>query len=406
MKVAFVWQRFLPYHVARLAAVKPALERIGARLLPVEVAAEDALYGFPRTGFGALEPVARVLGDANYHAYGASEIGARVLACLEREAPDFVFCPATAFPEGMAAVRYRCRSGGRVVIMDDAWGVSDRRGMVTRLAKRLIHRNVDGAFVPAPSHAGYYRSLGFPDERIFFGVDAVDNRYFAERVARARAGAEESRASRELPARHFLFVGRLLRRKGLGTLLEAYAAYRAAAASPWGLMIVGEGPEEGQARALASRIGGVVFAGARYGDALCGHYARAGALVVPSESDPWALVVNEGAASTLPLIVSRGCGAAATLVAEGGNGWTFAPRDSRGLAGLLERMAGLPEEQRREMGLRSGDLAERCSLDRFAAGALSALSVPRRPPAGRIAAALTRSWRGRVARAGSGERGP
>lgn len=396
MKVAIVWQRFLPYHVARLLAVQRALGQSGARLVPVEVASQDAAYGFPRSDHGALEPVVRVLGDSNYHACGAAQIGARVLRHLEQEAPDAVFCPATAFPEGMAAVLYRRRHGGLVTIMDAAWGASDRRGALTSAVKRLIHRNVDAALVPAPSHAAYYRRLGFPDERIFFGVDAVDNRYFEENVGPARQRRGELCTALDLPLRHFLFVGRLLPRKGVTTLLDAYAAYRAASAAPWGLVIVGTGPEELLIRARAARIGGVIIAGARHGAALCEHYACAGALVVPSDVDPWALVVNEGAASSLPLIVSRGCGAAATLVAEGANGWTFAPGDARSLSLLLERTAGLPEVRRREMGERSREIVAGWSTARFAAGVLGALNVTRREPAGRIADLLTRTWKGRV----------
>ena len=396
MKVAFVWQRFLPYHVARLTALQLPLERVGARLVPVEVASQDAAYGFPRSDLAALEPVVRVLGETNYHAHGAEEILDRVLSCLERESPDVVFCPSTAFPEGMAGVRYRCRSGGRVAIMDDAWAMTDRRGVVTRAAKRLIHRNVDAAFVPAPSHADYYRGLGFPDERIFFGVDAVDNRYFEVHAGQLRERGAQLRTSLALSPRHFLFVGRLLARKGIETLLGAYAAYRAGAAAPWGLVLVGAGPDEDRVRAFASSVEGVILAGPRYGERLCENYACAGALVVPSESDPWALVVNEGAASSLPLIVSRGCGAAATLVEEGVNGWTFAPGDARTLAALLERTAGLTDARRRAMGDRSREIVAGWSLDRFSSGVLGALRVTRRPAAGPIAAAMTRLWKGRV----------
>ena len=396
MKVAIVWQRFLPYHVARLTAVKQVLERAGDQLVAVEVAAQDAAYGFPRSSLAGLEPVVRVLGETSYHRHTATAIAARVLEVLEREAPDAVFCPATAFPEGMAAVRYRCRRGGLVTIMDAAWGLTDRRGALTRAVKRLIHRNVDAALIPAPSHAAYYRSLGFPDGRIFYGVDAVDNRYFEERVGRARERLEGLRVALGPASRHFLFVGRLLPRKGVGTLLESYAAYRATATDPWGLVVVGAGPEEGRVRGLAARIEGVIIAGERFGDALCESYACAGALVVPSESDPWALVVNEGAASSLPLIVSRGCGAAATLVDEGANGWTFAPGDARGLALLLTRAAGLPDQRLREMGERSRALVAGWSTDRFAAGVLGALSVSRRPPGGQVAEVLTRLWKGRV----------
>jgi len=396
VKVAFIWQRFLPYHVARLVAAKLALERIGAQLVPVEVASQDAAYGFPQSSLAALGPVVRVFDDTNYHSLRAAEIFDRVLTCLEWESPDVVFCPATAFPEGMAAVRYRCRSGERVVIMDEAWELTDRRGAVTRLIKRLIHRNVDAALVSAPSHAAYYRSLGFPDERIFFGVDAVDNRYFEEQVGRARERVQELRTSLGLPPYPISMLGRLLRRKGVETLLEAYSAYRSAAADPWGLALVGTGPDEDRVRAIASKISGVSFAGARHGDALCEHYACAGALVVPSESDPWALVVNEGAASSLPLIVSRGCGAAATLVEEGANGWTFMPGDVRSLALLLERMAGLPDARRLEMGRRSSGVVSGWSTDRFADGVLGAMNLTRRAPAGPLADVLTRIWKGRV----------
>jgi glycosyltransferase involved in cell wall biosynthesis len=118
--------------------------------------------------------------------------------------------------------------------------------------------------------------------------------------------------------------------------------------------------------------------------------------VVPSENDPWALVVNEGAASSLPLIVSRGCGAAATLVEEGANGWTFVPGDVRELASLLTRMASLADVRRREMGQRSCEIAAGWSTNRFVDGVLAALQVTRRPPAGPIADVLTRAWKGRV----------
>jgi len=143
-------------------------------------------------------------------------------------------------------------------------------------------------------------------------------------------------------------------------------------------------------------VPGVTIAGARYGEGLCESYACAGALVVPSESDPWALVVNEGAASSLPLIVSRGCGAAATLVEEGANGWTFEPGDARALASLLKRAADIPDDRREVMGRRSREIVARWSTDRFADGVLGALRVARREPGGPVADALTRIWKGRV----------
>ena len=393
MRVAFVWQRFLEYHVARLGAVARVLRVAGHDLVAVEVATADAAYGFPVAGGdNGFERRVCFLGE-NYHSLSAARVRQAVLAVLRGEGPEVVFAPATAFPEGMAAINYRLESGARVVMMDDAWEGSDQRGPLTRAIKRLVHRNVDGAFIPAPSHAPYFRGLGFPDERIVFGVDAVDNDYFAAETARVRAGSDSEGAG-TVP--YFLFVGRILRRKGLESLLRAYASYRTACgAGPWGLVVVGGGPGAEMA-GHAGPTDGISFVGPCFGPELCESYARAGALVVPSLRDPWSLVVNEGMASGLPVLVSQGCGCARTLVQEGENGWTFEAGDWATLARLMARMAALPAERRVEMGRRSAEVISQWGLARFVNGVEMALQVPRRGPAPWLSDLVAQAWMGRV----------
>lgn len=63
--------------------------------------------------------------------------------------------------------------------MDDAWEQSDRGGRFIKWVKRLVHLNVDAAFVPAKSHLAYYMKMEFPQDRIIYGVDTVDNDNFA-----------------------------------------------------------------------------------------------------------------------------------------------------------------------------------------------------------------------------------
>src|SRR5574340_30035 len=208
---------------------------------------------------------------------GARTVHARVLQVLEALEPDVVFAPATAFAEGMAAVAYRNRSASRLFMMDDAWEGSDTRPRFVRGVKRVIHRSIDGAFVPARSHGDYFRCLGFSGDRIVFGVDVVDNDYFASGADRARAKAAAIRAERQLPAKYFLFVGRLLPRKGLETLIEAYAAYRARTSeAPWELVIVGGGPHEPEVRRMTAATQGVHLPGPQFGDALLDCYGLAG----------------------------------------------------------------------------------------------------------------------------------
>jgi len=105
---------------------------------------------------------------------------------------------------------------------------------------------------------------------------------------------------------------------------------------------------------------------------------------VSSEIDPWGLVVNEGMASGLPVIVSKGCGCAKTLVQEGENGWTFEPGDVETLTKLMLQVSSISQDKVKQMGKRSEEIIADWSLDRFVEGVLEAIQIPRRSPAGLI----------------------
>src|SRR6185369_15110785 len=80
-----------------------------------------------------------------------------------------------------------------------------------------------------------------------------------------------------------------------------------------------------------------------------------GAFVLASTSETWGLVVNEAMASGLPVIVSRRCGCARDLVAEGRNGFTFDPFDVESLTRQLQRMAA-PDTDRAAMSRASREI--------------------------------------------------
>ena len=393
MHIAIIWQRFLPYHQARLRHAHARLERQGIKLTAIEVASQDDSYAFPQSDSrSSFEHICCFPGQS-YHAYSARAIFRAVTEVLVRTGPDVIFAPATPFPEGMAAVAYRCHHNKKLVMMDDAFERTDRCSFLSRLAKRAIHQNIDGAFIPALSHQAYYFSLGFPLERTFYGVDVVDNDFFSPHEGEAR----DRRSVREalgLPERYFLFVGRFLERKGIDLLVEAFLRYREATrGSVWDLVLVGTGKLPKESIGIN---GGIHLTGPRFGQDLCRLYSLAKACIVPSHADPWALVVNEAMASGLPVIVSRGCGAARTLVHEAENGWTFAPGDVEGLKRLMMRMTLLEVSTLARMGRKSQEIISDWSLNRFVDGLLASAAVPRRPVAGLLSEVLIRVWKGRV----------
>lgn len=397
MHIAIIWQRFLPYHLARIRHASRKLKKLGYRFTAIEVASQDISYGFPiDSGGNEAEYICCFPGES-YHDHSAREVRRRVLEVLTDAKPDVVFSPAIAFPEGMAALAYRLKSGARVVIMDDAWEHTARKGIIVKLIKRLIYRNTDAAFVPAVSHLSHYMDLGFTKERVVFGVDVVDNEYFSNQVEQVRVNGSEASAALQLPHDYFLFVGRVLPRKGLDTLVKAYKRYRELAGNElWGLVLVGAGNYLDTLRPQFSDVSGVYFAGAQFGDSLCKYYGLARVLIVPSEKDPWGLVVNEATASGLPVIVSNGCGAAKTLVREAENGWTFKAGNVDKLSKLMYRITLLSTETLEKMGKKSHEIIADWTLDRFVDGMLSALEVPRRSAAGLLSDVLTNLWKGRI----------
>ncbi|NQT55523.1 MAG: glycosyltransferase [Desulfobacteraceae bacterium] len=394
-KIAIIWQRHLPYHVARIKHLRMRAEGMGLRLIAIEVAFQDESYGFPEDTRSS-ESICCFPGSS-YHGHTAREIYDKVSEVLNRVEPDIVFCPATPFPEGMAAISYGRRRRKKIVMMDTAWERTDNRGFLTRQVKRLIHRNVDAAFIPAPSHKQYYQKLNFPEDRIIYGMNAVDNEYFSGMADKILHEPAAFPITKKLPANYFLFVGRFLQRKGIDNLIHAYNRYRMKCVEKvWNLVLVGKGPAFDSMSRLAENNPHIIFAGPQYADDLCVYYSMASVFVCPSISEPWGLVINEALASGLPVLVSTGCGAAKSLVRDGKNGWTFPPGDENALCKLMLRISALPPGELQEMWDRSREIIADWSLDRFADGALSALTLPKRPPAGPISDALTFLWKGHV----------
>jgi glycosyltransferase involved in cell wall biosynthesis len=104
------------------------------------------------------------------------------------------------------------------------------------------------------------------------------------------------------------------------------------------------------------------------------YYGLADAFVHASRVEPWGLVVNEAMAAGLPVVVSRQCGCASTLVQDGGNGFCESFDDADEIA---MRLAQLDDEPalRSRMGARSREIVADWGPSRFAAGALEAAEL-------------------------------
>ena len=263
---------------------------------------------------------------------------------------DVVVCYGYRSASAWIAISAARASGSKFVWTTDATGLEPRdrssiKGAMKSILLPRVFALASAAIVPSTGAQRFVLSLGVPSAHVFVTPYAVDNAFFSE-----GAKASDPKSMRKelgIPSDAFvaLFVGKLASWKRPQDLLLALRAVSGA----WGLF-VGEGESRHELEALAARIGvdeRAVFAGFRNQSELPGCYAAADVLVLPSEYEPFGLVVNEAFASGIPAIVSDRCGAVGDLVIDGVTGFVYRAGDVNALAAHLGNLMRDPLTRRR-----------------------------------------------------------
>jgi 1,2-diacylglycerol 3-alpha-glucosyltransferase len=265
---------------------------------------------------------------------------------LEKFAPDTVICGGYNYIASWQALRWVRRRKIRFVLWSESNQQDTRRRYkpIELLKKQFLYR-CNGFVVPGKSASAYLQSLGIEAGRIATAPNAVDNGYFATHAEIAKSQANAFREKLGLPQRYVLFVGRLVRGKGIFDLLEAYAKLDSSLRARAGLVFAGDGDarEDLMSRAKAVIPGAICFPGFAQREELAGLYALAEALVLPTYSDTWGLVVNEAMACGLPVVVSEVAGCVVDLVEDGWNGYVVPSRNAERLAVAIDSILRQPE---------------------------------------------------------------
>jgi glycosyltransferase involved in cell wall biosynthesis len=107
---------------------------------------------------------------------------------------------------------------------------------------------------------------------------------------------------------------------------------------------------------------------------LARRYVGADVFALLSRHEPWGVVVNEAAASGLPLVLSDRVGAAYDLLRDGENGFLVPANDVAAAADALRQLAA-DSDLRRRMGARSRELVRAWSYDSSVEAFLAATSL-------------------------------
>jgi glycosyltransferase involved in cell wall biosynthesis len=193
-------------------------------------------------------------------------------------------------------------------------------------------------------------------------------------------GSSPRRAANAEPIR-FLYVGQLIRRKGVSVALEALRTVRERTDRPFVLEIVGDGPERAELEAFAAKHSIAhlaTFHGRVPYDELHALYAEAHVFIFPTLSDYRALTPFEALSSGLPIIASRNDGGVAETVETGRNGFNFDPRHPDELAKHMEYFIVHPEAVA-AFSARSLEMAKAYTLEAAISAMHMAATVALRP---------------------------
>lgn len=275
---------------------------------------------------------------------------------LNTAAPEVIVCGGYSYLASWQSLLWSHGHQVPIVLWSESNEQDLRRGtLIVEFLKKEFLSRCTAFLVPGQSARAYLRALGVANENIFTAPNAVANDLFRAAAERARTHAQELRKELALPQRYFLFVGRLVPEKGVFDLLEAYAKLESRLRDQTGLVFVGDGPCRHALEEQAAKISPAVirFTGFIQRDDLARYYALAEALILPTHTDAWGLVVNEAMACSLPIVVSKVAGCAADLVKPDWNGLFVPPRNSLSLTVALASLASQPQRCK-AMGSSSG----------------------------------------------------
>jgi len=241
-----------------------------------------------------------------------------VVGWLHRQRPEVAVLGDASWTSYLAA--WSCRRLGIPYVW---WSeILPTTGISAGPVQRIRRRSILGARGWLASGRLATRFLveqGVPAERVRCALNSVDTDLYCRLREEWHEQREPLRRRCGIPQDGFalLYVGKLIPRKRVLELLRAAAAVDAAV-RPIHLLMAGSGPLRRALQSEAARLGysRLTLPGFLQPEELAPYYTAADGLALPSDDEPWGMVVNEALLFGKPVLASDRVGAAADLIDE------------------------------------------------------------------------------------------
>jgi len=251
---------------------------------------------------------------------------------------------------------------------------SSAGGFVRRIMLPVFFKKTSAALSIGSKNREFYSFYGVPFDKIFQAPYSVDNERFQDSYAKLKNQKKNIKEQLKLPqnTKIILYASKMSPRKRPFDLLKAYEKINSN--GNYSLAFVGDGVLRPRLERYSqeARLKNVHFFGFQNQSELIQFYSIADVFVLPSQSEPWGLVINEAMNFQIPIITTDSVGAAYDLIKEGQNGFVYEAGNVEALVNCLKDVLD-DAGKAQQMGKLSQDIISKWSYEQDEQGILSAL---------------------------------
>ncbi len=336
MRVVILHNDLRVYWKGRIKYLREFLDKHNIALYSIELFGKGSPYAFdPYDSDNCLFP------NNSYDELSKSEIKTKLFKKLDEINPDVVIAGSIVFFSGALGINW-CRNHDKHFIMfDDGKPSFIKRNPAIQYIKDTLTSQADALWLPSADYDAEYKGV-FTEPWFFHGYNTIDNDLF------------KIEGEKQFNHNTITCVARLVDIKNFDNLLKAWKIVESANAN-YRLSIIGSGPQHDHLLKLKSdlQLKRVDFDGMISNQDIPMWLFKSDAFVLASLAESWGLVVNEAMAAGLPVLLSKTIHAAAALLQEGENGYTFDPYNIEEIAQKILQFINLDIPAKKAMSAKS-----------------------------------------------------
>lgn len=335
MRVVILHNDLRVYWKGRIKYLHDFLDKHNIALYSIELFGKGSPYAFDPNDSNCLFP------DNSYDELSKKEIETKLFEKLDEINPDVIIAGSIVFFSGALGVRWCRKHNKHFIMFDDGKPSFIKRNPFVQFIKDTITSQADALWLPSADYDAEYKGV-FKKPWFFHGYNTIDNDLF------------KINAEKQFNHNTITCVARLVDIKNFDNLLKAWKIVESANTT-YRLSIIGSGPLQDHLQKLKTDLGlqRVDFNGIVSNQDIPMHLFKSDAFVLASFAESWGLVVNEAMAAGLPVLLSKTIHAAAALLKEGENGYTFNPNDVDEMAQKILQFINLDIPAKKAMSAKS-----------------------------------------------------